>query len=101
MCHSVDLFDHYPHITLFYRRREELPEVKEDTLTVSRQMRAASPPASAADILDATGNRGGGGMGGRNSGGNRPGIKRSMMARQRWVFLNTLRLFHTPIKGIT
>merc|ERR1719237_663616 len=59
-----------------YRRREELPEVKEDTLTVSRQMRAASPPASAADILDATNNRG---MGGRNSGsaGGRPGIKRS------------------------
>ena len=40
-----------------YRRREALPEVKEDTLTVSRQMRAASPPASAADILDATNNR--------------------------------------------
>ncbi len=35
-------------------------------------MRAASPPASAADILEATNNR-------RN---NRPGIKRSMMAKQ-------------------
>lgn len=35
-------------------------------------MRAASPPASAADILDATNNR-------RN---NRPGIKRSMMTKQ-------------------
>ena len=40
-----------------YRRREALPEIKEDTLTVSRHMRAASPPASAADILDATNNR--------------------------------------------
>ena len=47
-------------------------QIKEDTLTVSRHMRAASPPASAADILDATNNR-------RN---NRPGIKRSMMTKQ-------------------
>ena len=36
--------------------------------------------ASAADILDASSNRGVGGMG-RNT--NRPGIKRSMMAKQR------------------
>ena len=35
-------------------------------------MRAASPPANASDILEATNNR-------RN---NRPGIKRSMMAKQ-------------------
>ena len=34
-----------------------LPEIKEDTLTVSKTMRAASPPASAADILEATNNR--------------------------------------------
>ena len=27
-----------------YRGREALPEVKEDTLSISRQMRAASPP---------------------------------------------------------
>lgn len=55
------------------RRREAgLPDVTEDTLTVSKNMRAASPPASAADILEATNNR-------RN---NRPGIKRSMMTKQ-------------------
>ena len=30
---------------------------REDTLTVSKTMRAASPPASAADILEATNNR--------------------------------------------
>ncbi len=34
-----------------------LPDSTEDTLTVSRNMRAASPPASAADILEATNNR--------------------------------------------
>lgn len=54
------------------RREQDLPEAAEDTLTVSRGMRAASPPASAADILEATNNR-------RN---NRPGIKRSMMTKQ-------------------
>jgi len=54
------------------RRKEGLPDDIEDTLTVSRQMRAASPPANAADILEATNNR-------RN---NRPGIKRSMMTKQ-------------------
>jgi hypothetical protein len=54
------------------RTKAGLPEVEEDTLTVSRQMRAASPPANAADILEATNNR-------RN---NRPGIKRSMMTKQ-------------------
>jgi len=54
------------------RRLAGLPVDMEDTLTVSRQMRAASPPANAADILEATNNR-------RN---NRPGIKRSMMTKQ-------------------
>ncbi len=54
------------------RRKAGLPDCAEDTLTVSRNMRAASPPASAADILEATNNR-------RN---NRPGIKRSMMTKQ-------------------
>ncbi len=54
------------------RRATGLAECAEDTLTVSRSMRAASPPASAADILEATNNR-------RN---NRPGIKRSMMTKQ-------------------
>ena len=49
-----------------------LLKVTEDTLTVSKNMRAASPPASAADILEATNNR-------RN---NRPGMKRSMMTKQ-------------------
>ena len=39
------------------RSEAGLPEVKEDTLTVSKTMRAASPPASAADILEATNNR--------------------------------------------
>ena len=39
------------------RSEAGLPEIKEDTLTVSRTMRAASPPASAADILEATNNR--------------------------------------------
>ena len=39
------------------RLEAELPEIKEDTLTVSKTMRAASPPASAADILEATNNR--------------------------------------------
>lgn len=59
-----------------YRSEAGLPEACEDTITVSKQMRAASPPASAADILDATNNR-------RNNGGQRPGIKRSsMMTKQ-------------------
>ena len=60
-----------------YRKEQGLPEVRtvnetfhcpsspfdsllqsvEDTLTVSKLMRAASPPASAADILEATNNR--------------------------------------------
>ena len=40
-----------------YREKAGLPEIKEDTLTVSKTMRAASPPASAADILEATNNR--------------------------------------------
>ena len=39
------------------RNEAGLPEIKEDTLTVSKTMRAASPPASAADILEATNNR--------------------------------------------
>ena len=39
------------------RESAGLPEIKEDTLTVSKTMRAASPPASAADILEATNNR--------------------------------------------
>ena len=39
------------------REAAGLPEIKEDTLTVSKTMRAASPPASAADILEATNNR--------------------------------------------
>ena len=54
------------------RKAANLPEMQEDTLTVARTMRAASPPASATDILEATNNR-------RN---NRPGFKRSMMAKQ-------------------
>merc|ERR1711981_303375 len=54
------------------RLEAELPEIKEDTLTVSKTMRAASLPASAADILEATNNR-------RN---NRPSMKRSVMAKQ-------------------
>ena len=55
-----------------YRKNAKLPDIVEDTLTVSRTMRAASPPASATDILETTNNR-------RN---NRPGFKRSMMAKQ-------------------
>ena len=55
-----------------YRKNADLPDIIEDTLTVSRTMRAASPPASATDILENTNNR-------RN---NRPGFKRSMMAKQ-------------------
>ena len=55
-----------------YRKNANLPDILEDTLTVSRTMRAASPPASATDILETTNNR-------RN---NRPGFKRSMMAKQ-------------------
>lgn len=55
-----------------YRNNANLPDVLEDTLTISRTMRAASPPASATDILETTNNR-------RN---NRPGFKRSMMAKQ-------------------
>jgi len=55
-----------------YRRNADLSDIIEDTLTVSRTMRAASPPASATDILENTNNR-------RN---NRPGFKRSMMAKQ-------------------
>ena len=45
--------------TMKAEKRSEagLPEAKEDTLTVSKTMRAASPPASAADILEATNNR--------------------------------------------
>lgn len=39
------------------RALANLPEIKEDTLTISKTMRAASPPASAADILEATNNR--------------------------------------------
>ena len=39
------------------RSEAGLPDIKEDTLTVSKTMRAASPPASAADILEATNNR--------------------------------------------
>merc|ERR1719510_306677 len=54
------------------RKAANLPEMQEDTLTVARTMRAASPPASATDILETTNNR-------RN---NRPGFKRSMMAKQ-------------------
>lgn len=45
-------------ITKAHRRKlAGLPEIKEDTLTVSKTMRPASPPASAADILEATNNR--------------------------------------------
>ena len=39
------------------RSEAGLSDIKEDTLTVSKTMRAASPPASAADILEATNNR--------------------------------------------
>jgi len=34
-----------------------LPPLKEDTIEVSRTMRAASPPASATDLLDAQNER--------------------------------------------
>jgi len=54
------------------RSEAGLSDIKEDTLTVSKTMRAASPPASAADILEATNNR-------RN---NRPSMKRMAMAKQ-------------------
>ena len=36
-----------------YRREAGLPEAGEDTIEVTRTMRAASPPASAADLLEA------------------------------------------------
>nr|CAG4649973.1 EOG090X01YQ [Sida crystallina] len=36
-----------------YRREAGLPDAIEDTIEVTRTMRAASPPASAADLLDA------------------------------------------------
>jgi len=36
-----------------YRQEAGLPEAGEDTIEVTRTMRAASPPASAADLLDA------------------------------------------------
>jgi len=58
-----------------YRSEAGLPvDGVEDTLTTSRTMRAASPPANASGVLEATNNGGG-----RR---NRPGIKRSMMAKQ-------------------
>ena len=54
---SLGGMDKLKHLKAEYRKKAGLPEVKEDTLTVSKQMRAASPPASAADILEATNNR--------------------------------------------
>lgn len=36
-----------------YRREAGLPMPEEDTIEVTRTMRAASPPASAADLLEA------------------------------------------------
>ena len=35
-----------------YREAASLPPVKEDTVTVSQTMRAASPPASGTEIVD-------------------------------------------------
>ncbi|XP_059091844.1 striatin-interacting protein 1-like [Tigriopus californicus] len=55
-----------------YRKNAGLNPITEDTLTVSRLMRAASPPANAAELVESTNNR-------RS---NRPGIKRSMMTKQ-------------------
>ena len=36
-----------------YRQEAGLPAPEEDTIEVTRTMRAASPPASAADLLEA------------------------------------------------
>ncbi|KAL1140935.1 hypothetical protein AAG570_000863 [Ranatra chinensis] len=57
-----------------YRQRAGLDTVEEDTIEVVRNMRASSPPASAADLLEAQqggcgpGGRGGGMPGGRGGG---------------------------------
>lgn len=40
-----------------YRELAELSPLKEDTIEVSKTMRAASPPASATDLLDAQNER--------------------------------------------
>jgi len=40
-----------------YRRQHGIPAQVEDTVTVSKTMRAASPPASAAELIEATGGR--------------------------------------------
>ena len=36
-----------------YRKEAGLPVLEEDTIEVTKTMRAASPPASAADLLEA------------------------------------------------
>ena len=54
---SLGGMEHLRKLKAEKRLEAELPEIKEDTLTVSKTMRAASPPASAADILEATNNR--------------------------------------------
>ena len=40
-----------------YRAEHKIPAQIEDTVTVSKTMRAASPPASAAELIEATGGR--------------------------------------------
>merc|ERR1712013_546582 len=40
-----------------YRAEHKIPAQMEDTVTVSKTMRAASPPASAAELIEATGGR--------------------------------------------
>jgi len=40
-----------------YREQHGIPAQTEDTVTVSKTMRAASPPASAAELIEATGGR--------------------------------------------
>jgi hypothetical protein len=55
----------------------------EDTLTIARTMRAASPPASAADILEATAN---------NRRYNRPGTKNRQKMLKFSGSLNTMSL---------
>ena len=40
-------------LTAKYRQEAGLPVLEEDTIEVTKTMRAASPPASAADLLEA------------------------------------------------